>query len=57
MQERRPRGVLPAPESFVYDGPAKILAYIPAVQKGNLKGFFTAAEGRRNISRERYYLR
>jgi hypothetical protein len=46
-------GVLLALENFVYDGPAKTLAYIPAVQKENFKGFFTAAEGWGNISQER----
>jgi hypothetical protein len=46
-------GVLLALENFVYDGPAKTLAYIPAVQKEDFKGFFTAAEGWGNISQER----
>lgn len=46
-------GVLLALENFVYDGPAKTLAYIPAVQKENFKGFFTAAEGWGNISQQR----
>jgi hypothetical protein len=46
-------GVLLALENFVYNGPAKTLAYAPAVQKEHFSGFFAAAEGWGNLRQER----
>lgn len=46
-------GVLQAVQGYWYDGPKGIIGFDPKIEKNNITGFFTAAEGWGNISQAR----